>query len=273
MTDKAILAIDSESSWLEFCEETLRAHGYAVATAPTLPIARAWLTSQAVSQVRLILIDIKFLLDDPAFVAEVITPPAEAASALPCAVAALFSTDLTPTKTRAAFRLGVSDCVSKPYDESALLALVEQMLADCRFASELSPAPLGRSGTVLVIDDDEDWLASLTEALPDNVKYETAATYADASQKIAAQRFDLVICDLRLVDDESNNFEGMNLIRDLRTQDEARGTWTEVIIVSAYGTPEHIRESYRDFKIYYFFDKRYFAPPKYRNVTLEALRQ
>ena len=273
MTDKDILAIDSESSWLQFCEETLRAHGYVVITAPTSAAARTLLSGRGKSQVTLILMDIKSILDEPAFVTEVITPPAEAAPALPCSVVALFSTDLTPNKTREAFKLGVSDCVSKPYDESALLALVEQMFADCRFNSDRMSTPLSRSGTVLVIDDDEDWLASLTDALPAHMQYETAATYTEASQKIATQRFDLVVCDLRLVDDESNNCEGMSLIRDLRAQDQARGGLTQVIIVSAFGTPEQIRQSYRDFQIYYFFDKRYFAPPKYHDVTQEALRR
>jgi DNA-binding NtrC family response regulator len=273
MKEKAILAIDSESSWLEFCEETLREHSYAVITALTPLAARDLLSGRWHDQVVLVLIDIKSLLDETAFVTELTALPSDAASSQPCAVVALFSTDLTPNKTRIAFKLGVADCVSKPYDESALLALVEQMLADCRFASDRTGAPLDLSGTVLVVDDDDDWLASLTQALPANTHYETAQTYAEASGKIAARRFDLVVCDLRLVDDESNNFEGMGLIRGLRVQDQARGASTPVIIVSAFGTPEHIRESYRDFKIYYFFDKRYFAPPKYHDVALEALRR
>jgi CheY-like chemotaxis protein len=123
-----------------------------------------------------------------------------------------------------------------------------------------------------VIDDDNDWLVSLEKYLPPVDSVLRATDYHTAVQQLSLQSFDLVVVDLRLVDADDSNFQGMDLIRLIREQDRQRGKFTQIVVVSAFGTPEHIRESYRTFNIYYYFDKRYFSPSKYRDSIAEALR-
>ncbi len=267
---KSLLVIDSEQSWLEFCEVTLKENGYEVITAPTSRAAQDSLLAHPENEVVLILIDIKSFEEEKSVIATL----SQSESGSQRSVVVVFSTDLTPSRARAAFKQGASDCVSKPYDETGLLALVEQMLADYRLtALKKNPSSVRSGGTVLVVDDDDDWRAALVRYLPPVNQVVTADDYQTALHEIQRHPFDFVIADLRLVDADDTNFQGMDLIRSIRKKDKERGTFTQIIIVSAYGTPEHIRDAYRDFKTYYYFDKRYLAPSKYREAIRDAYSQ
>jgi DNA-binding NtrC family response regulator len=266
--DEAVMVIDTEQSWLEFCSVTLEKNGYQVYTALTRWEAEKLLSTQPEINVVLVLIDIKTLEEDESTISVL----GQSETGLKRSVVAVFSTDLTPDRTRRAFKMGASDCVSKPYDETTLLALLEQMLADHRIAAVRQKSATRASSNVLVIDDDNDWLVSLEKYLPPVDSVLRATDYHTAVQQLSLQSFDLVVVDLRLVDADDSNFQGMDLIRLIREQDRQRGKFTQIVVVSAFGTPEHIRESYRTFNIYYYFDKRYFSPSKYRDSIAEALR-
>ena len=266
---KMIVVIDSEQGWLTFSQAILERNDYVVFTAQNGQTAQDILAAHDTSQAVLVLID------SNAFEKNTAILPALRYSATGAerSVVVVFPTDLTPRKARDAFKLGAADCVSKPYDESSLLALVEQMFADSRIAGGHKKSdPKASSSHVLIIDDDPDWQESLQRLLPQlSHRINIASDYQSAVQLLLDHSFDLVVADLRLVDSDDNNFQGMDLIRLIREKDQERDSFTQIILVSAYGTPEHIREAYRTFKIYYYFDKRYLSPSKYREAIQEAL--
>ncbi len=239
-TTPVILIIDTEQSWAKFSEETLRKNGFETYAMSNSLATQEQLTSVFGDKEVLVLIDIQSLEQEEKGINELlrkITKPH-------ISIVVLFDMELTPGRARDAFRLGVVDCVSKPYDEDSLLVLVEQMLAERRIRVSSNGLDMNGSRKVLVIDDDDGWLDILTEYLPQVESVDTANSYEMAFKKITQKSFDLVICDLRLIDIDTNNFQGMDLIRQIRLKDKERGTFTQIIIVTAYGTPEHIYESY-----------------------------
>jgi len=267
--ERTILIIDAEQSWLEFYKTILVNNGYVVYTAQSSQMARKLLAENpSVSKdTTLILIDINSFEEDIESI-----PYLTSSDGANRIVGVVFSTELTPNRARITFKLGATDCISKPYDEDSLLAIVEQMSAEYRITSPNQKTSARKSSAVLIIDDDADWQVSLTKYLPPVDKVGKAATYEEAVTKIDEQAYDLIVCDLRLVDADDRNFQGMDLIRCIREKDKERDTFTQIIVVSAYGTPEHIRESYKAFGIYYYFDKRYLVPSKYRDSIIEALK-
>jgi DNA-binding NtrC family response regulator len=264
---RSILVIDTEQSWLKFCELALKRNDYEVYTVSSSEEAREMLRAHPESDIALVLIDIKSLEKDEPAVKTLL----QSETSSQRSVVVVFPTELTPNRARSAFKLGVSDCVSKPYDETSLLALVEQTFADYRVSIVKETSSTRASSSILIVDDNDDWRADLVKYLPPVDKITTVADYQEAIEAISVQPFDLVVVDLRLVDADDDNFQGMSLIRLIREKDEERCMHTQIIIVSAHGTTDHIRESYRTFKIYYYFDKRYLSPTKYRDTIRDAL--
>lgn len=126
---KSVLVIDSQQDWLEFCETTLREHGYDVYTAPTVQAAQAFLTTYPDLNVTLILVDAQFLFREDG---SVIAALSQSGIGSKRSVVVLFPVLLTPARVQMAYELGASDCVDKPYSATALLDLTEQMFADSR---------------------------------------------------------------------------------------------------------------------------------------------
>lgn len=258
---QSIMIIDSEPRWLEFCRSTLESNGYQVFVTSTGEKAQKALDAKQ-QDWGLILVDIKSLEED-----EVVTKILNQSRDDPDrSIIIVFPTNLTPTRVRKAFKSGATDCVDKPYDEAALLALIEQMLADHRINITKDESVCKESSNVLIVDDDNGWINSLERYLPQVDQVVKASDYQEAVDKVLLQSYDLAVIDLRLVDSDDGNFQGMDLISLIRRKDEERRSFTQIIVVSAHGTPEHIRDSYRIHDIHYYFDKRYFSPSKYKNM-------
>jgi DNA-binding NtrC family response regulator len=87
---------------------------------------------------------------------------------------------------------------------------------------------------ILIIDDKQSILEILTTTL-ENEKYEcaTCASGHDAMQAVQRERFDLVLCDVRLPD-----ADGMEILRTIR----ARHADTTIIMITAYGSIENAIE-------------------------------
>ncbi|MDZ4164833.1 MAG: sigma-54 dependent transcriptional regulator [Smithellaceae bacterium] len=81
---------------------------------------------------------------------------------------------------------------------------------------------------ILVVDDDLSMLAALSEALSScGYEVETAGNGVEALRKFKAERFQLVITDLRMP-----KMGGMEVLREIKTSSPG----TPVIVITAYGT-------------------------------------
>jgi two-component system nitrogen regulation response regulator NtrX len=126
-------------------------------------------------------------------------------------------------------------------------------------------------GKVLIVDDYSDWrnmLSGLIEReghLVESVSTrEAALAYIDENNDL-----DLVILDIRLVETEENNEDGMRLLAEIRR----RLSFTRVIMVTGYGTMETQRKAFKEFQAFDFFRKAQFDSDDFRRSFQDAVEQ
>ena len=124
-------------------------------------------------------------------------------------------------------------------------------------------------GKVLIVDDYADWrdmLGGLLEREGHMVEAvgtrEAALAYIDENMDL-----DLVILDIRLIETEENNEDGMRLLAEIRK----RLSFTRVIMLTGYGTMETQRKAFRDFQAFDFFSKAQFDSDEFRHAFQEAI--
>jgi DNA-binding NtrC family response regulator len=128
-------------------------------------------------------------------------------------------------------------------------------------------------GTILIVDDDDDWRKLLFDYLADSYDVMAIEDYVSASAIIQSRSFDAIILDLRLEDQNENDFRGLELL-DLLRKKEAEGDWkTSVIIVSAYGTRRQIRDSFNLHNLFDYIPKQEFDRRDYQEVVRQAVYQ
>ena len=117
---------------------------------------------------------------------------------------------------------------------------------------------MSRKGRILIVDDLENWREELVETLQrGGFHADSASITTEALERLNETFYHLLVLDIRMVEGDPNNIEGITLLLhelDKRGLSEA----TKVIMLSAYGTPEHIRTTFRDFKVLDFFPKNDF---------------
>jgi len=126
-------------------------------------------------------------------------------------------------------------------------------------------------GKVLIVDDYSDWrnmLSGLIEReghLVESVSTrEAALAYIDENKDL-----DLVILDIRLIETEENNEDGMRLLAEIRK----RLSFTRVIMVTGYGTMETQRKAFKEFQAFDFFRKAQFDSDEFRRAFQDAIEQ
>lgn len=127
---------------------------------------------------------------------------------------------------------------------------------------------MNRQRRALVVDDLEKWRDQLSETLQREGFYvDSASTVAEVFQRLEKTFYHVLVLDIRLVDTELNNEEGIDLLRelDMRGLSEAM----QIIILSAYGTQEQMRLAFKDYKVADFLSKDEFS----RRAFLESIRQ
>jgi DNA-binding response OmpR family regulator len=249
-----ILLIDDEPDWLKFAAVVLRDDGYLVATAQSVSEA---VRLQQESRFELALLDSHLVEHQPQSFQEVALAPKGKSPP----IVIMFATELTTDKMRWGFKLGARDCVDKRYDRRSLLALVQEQFAEGKAPTIVEPR-------ILVVEDDEDWGRLLLRYLSDEpYRLEAVSDYDMALSRLQEEHFDVVVLDLRLVDEDDEDFAGVALLRLLGE----RCPSTTVVVVSAYGTPDHIRNGFRAHGLSDYISKQHFDPQTYREAVREAV--
>jgi DNA-binding NtrC family response regulator len=91
-----------------------------------------------------------------------------------------------------------------------------------------------RTPTALIIDDNASWLRTLSR-LHNEAGYEifTAVNFNDASKKADKIKPDLIVTDIRLVDEDHANIDGIRLLTNLKNQ----GKLNKSIVITGYSDP------------------------------------
>ena len=126
-------------------------------------------------------------------------------------------------------------------------------------------------GKVLIVDDYTDWrelLGGLLEREGHSVQ--AVATKEDALAYIGENKdLDLAILDIRLVDVDESNEDGIHLLAEIRK----RLSFTRVIMVTGYGTMETQRKAFKQYQAFDFFGKAQFDSEEFKKAFQEAIEQ
>lgn len=124
---------------------------------------------------------------------------------------------------------------------------------------------------LLIVEDDSDWRKLLSENLIGLCNVTFAENYAAAIGFIRSYSFDAVILDLRLEDRDEENVQGMELLALLREREIEKDWNTNVVIVSAYGTPQQVREGFKIHCLFDYIPKQKFDKREYRRIVQQAI--
>lgn len=130
---------------------------------------------------------------------------------------------------------------------------------------------MNKLGRVLVVDDLEEWRKQIVKIL-EKAGYETgsAGTYDEALERLQAEIYHVVVLDIRLVDKDENNVEGIELLREL--EQRGLGQSFKIIILSAHGTLDQMREAFKEFGVVDFLGKdSFYRGEKLLTSVREAL--
>lgn len=127
---------------------------------------------------------------------------------------------------------------------------------------------MDRQARILVLDDLERWREQLLEILQRaGFLATTASTASEAIQKLNETLYHILILDIRLVDVDPTNEEGIDLLGELDKRGLSEAT--KIIVLSAYGTKDQMRTAFKDHKVADFLYKDEFNA----RVFLESIRQ
>jgi CheY-like chemotaxis protein len=111
-----------------------------------------------------------------------------------------------------------------------------------------------RQGRILIVDDQERWQTVLSNTLRRGGFYvDTVATIKAAREQLRAYLYHLFVLDIRMEDTDPNNIEGIDLLREIDV--EGLTQVSKVVMLSAYGTKEQMREAFREYRVADFLSK------------------
>ena len=92
-----------------------------------------------------------------------------------------------------------------------------------------------QKGHILAVDDQENWLRLITAILEEEgYQISTASSYNEAAALLKSFSFDVAILDMRLIDSQSYNVQGIALLKELKRDSPA----TSAIILTGYPDSE-----------------------------------
>lgn len=105
--------------------------------------------------------------------------------------------------------------------------------------------------SILVVEDDFSWQLNYEEILEDEgYLVEVAASKKEADRKLRERTFDVAIVDLRLVDQDPKNMDGIEVVKLMRDLNAP----TRAIVKSGYLT-EEIRGQLDELGVFGILDK------------------
>jgi DNA-binding NtrC family response regulator len=126
-------------------------------------------------------------------------------------------------------------------------------------------------GRILIVEDYADWRELLKGLLQrEGHQVEAVTTLREARDHLNENKdLDLAILDIRLVETDESNEDGMRLLGEIHESQ----TFTKVIMITGHGTMATQRKAFRAFHAFDFFRKEQFDSEEFRQTVREAVEQ
>ena len=113
---------------------------------------------------------------------------------------------------------------------------------------------MNRQGRILIVDDEEHWRKELVETLQrGGFHSDSASTATEALKQLNETLYHVLVLDIRMVHTDRSNTDGIDLLGELYKRGLCEAT--KVIMLSAFGTKEHMRTSFSKYKVVDFLSK------------------
>ena len=126
-------------------------------------------------------------------------------------------------------------------------------------------------GKILIVEDFTDWRELLRDLLRrEGHTVQAVGTLQEAQAYLHETRdLDLAILDIRLVEADETNEDGMRLLREIHDCYD----FVRVIMITGHGTMELQRKAFREFHAFDFFRKELFVSDEFRQGVREAVEE
>jgi signal transduction histidine kinase len=148
--------------------------------------------------------------------------------------------------------------------------LIEIPRAFIRAGAERQAPRPDKIGDILIVDDDPEWLDTLRDGIADfGYSVDVANNFEAAKTAFAERRFRLAVIDIRLVDAEQRNSDGLRLAKEM----QAAKLNTKIILVSGWDWPMQAAKdaAAENPLIVGFFNKKRINIAKYQELVRTAL--
>ncbi len=117
---------------------------------------------------------------------------------------------------------------------------------------------MNKQGRILIVDNLPEWCEELVETLQHRGYYaDSASTVTKALERLNESFYHVVVADIRMKETDQSNIDGMELLGELEKSGLSEAT--KVIMLSAYGTQEQMREAFTDHRVANFLSKDKFS--------------
>jgi CheY-like chemotaxis protein len=125
-------------------------------------------------------------------------------------------------------------------------------------------------GKVLIVEDEATWRKLYQKVLEkEGYRVWAAGSLPEALDLLDRHFFLVAVVDIRLVDDQPGNQDGIEVLKRISQADEG----TRVIIITAFGTIQMTRDAFKQYKVFEFMEKQTHDQGRFCHLVEQAVEE
>ncbi|MCK5118850.1 MAG: response regulator [Candidatus Latescibacteria bacterium] len=129
---------------------------------------------------------------------------------------------------------------------------------------------MGTKGKVLIVEDEATWRKLYRKVLEkEGYRVWDAGSLSAALDLLDRHFFHAAIVDIRLVDNQPGNQDGIEAVKRIAQADEG----TRVIVITAFGTIQMTRDAFKQYNVFEFMEKQTHDQAGFRQVVEQAVKE
>lgn len=129
---------------------------------------------------------------------------------------------------------------------------------------------MGEKGKVLIVEDEATWRKLYQKVLEkEGCRVWTAGSLPEALDLLDRHFFHVAVVDIRLVDGQPGNQDGIEVIKRISQADEG----TRAVIITAFGTIKMTRDAFKEYQVFEFMEKQTHDQARFCQVVEQAVEE